>query len=89
MECTAASGGVMVVSAAYKSIGIVEVTKCVTGGIGKSGGCFGPNNTIVQFLQNAYNDVFHGWGENNEIHRGLVGFDRARIDFLNRINPFH
>ena len=39
-----------------------ELTQCFTGG-----SCFGPNNTIVKTFSDAFNDLLHGPGENNEI----------------------
>jgi hypothetical protein len=42
-----------------------ELTKCLTGQVGKD--CFGPSNTIVQYLTSEYNDLLHGPGKNNDI----------------------
>ena len=38
-------------------LAIAEITKCISGGFGTKGGCFGPNNTIVKFLRAYYEPV--------------------------------
>jgi hypothetical protein len=70
-ECAAESGGVPVAFAgcAAGRLTLRELTKCFTGQIGKD--CFGPNNTIAVTLTNAFNDVLHGPGKNNEIVKAV------------------
>jgi hypothetical protein len=43
---------------------IRELGKCLTGKFGKD--CFGPNNTIVKYYTNMWNDLTKGPGPNNE-----------------------
>lgn len=68
-ECAASTGGEPITFATCTAgrLTIAELTKCLSGEIGKEGGCFGPNNTIVLTLTNAFNDMTRGLGENNEI----------------------
>ena len=47
-----------------------ELSKCLTGEIGKD--CFGPENTIVKSLTDAFNDLTHGPGQNNEIVKAIT-----------------
>src|SRR3982074_539868 len=47
-----------------------ELTGCFEGR-----SCFGPNNTIVKAYTDAFNDVLHGPGANNEI---VVAFDKLK-----------
>ncbi|WP_156647753.1 DUF1036 domain-containing protein [Methylobacterium sp. Leaf87] len=56
-----------------------ELDKCFTEGIGGHG-CFGPNNSAVQFISNAWKDVTKGPGSGNEavkIREQLLGGDRG------------
>jgi hypothetical protein len=46
-----------------------ELTKCFTGEFGKD--CFGPENTLVKYFTNEFNDLIHGPGQNNEIVKGV------------------
>ena len=46
-----------------------EFTKCLGGEIGKD--CFGPNNTIVVGLNNAFRDLTQGPGRNNDVVRAV------------------
>jgi hypothetical protein len=57
-ECAATSGGVPVTFAACTGgrLTIAELTKCFTGKIGGTDGCFGENNTLVK----AFTDVGRG-----------------------------
>jgi len=70
-ECAVQSGGNPVAFAGCTAgrLTIRELTKCFTGEIGKD--CFGPNNTIVKTLTNAFNDLTKGPGENNEVVKAI------------------
>jgi len=46
-----------------------ELTKCFTGQFGKD--CFGPENTLVKGVRNAFHDLTEGPGKNNEIVKAL------------------
>ncbi|WP_213290445.1 hypothetical protein [Bradyrhizobium sp. sGM-13] len=63
-ECAVQSGGEPFSFAGCTAgrLTLRELTKCFTGG-----SCYGPNNTIVKAYTNAFNDVLHGPGANNEI----------------------
>ncbi|MDR4306435.1 hypothetical protein IHQ68_07370 [Chelatococcus sambhunathii] len=71
-ECAVQSGGNPVGFAGCTAgrLTVREFTKCFTGEIGKD--CFGPNNTIVKGLNDAFNDITKGPGRNNEIVK-LIG----------------
>lgn len=49
VQCAGASGGEPYTTSGCVAtrLTLTELSKCVTGGIGKQDGCFGPNNTIV------------------------------------------
>jgi hypothetical protein len=49
-----------------------ELTQCFT-----RGSCFGPNNTIVKYYTNAFNDVLYGPGANNDIVVGWHKLEEA------------
>ncbi|MGO7225881.1 hypothetical protein ACCT05_10680 [Rhizobium ruizarguesonis] len=70
-ECAVQSGGNPVGFAGCTAgrLTVRELTKCFTGEIGKD--CFGPNNTIVKTLNNAYSDLTKGPGQNNEIVKAI------------------
>jgi hypothetical protein len=70
-ECAVETGGnpLGVAGCAAGSLTIRELTKCFTGAVGKD--CFGPNNTIVKTLENAFNDLIHGPGPNNEVVKAV------------------
>lgn len=52
----------------------MELQKCFTHGIGGSG-CFGQNNTVVKFVNNAWKDVTEGPGPSNDLlgRDGFIG----------------
>jgi uncharacterized membrane protein len=58
-----------------------ELQKCLTIGVGGDNGCFGRNNTMVQFVNNAWKDVTKGPGPNNDLlgRDGFVGRKLADI----------
>ena len=70
-ECAVQSGGEPVSFAGCTAgrLTIREFTKCLEGEIGRD--CFGPNNTIVVGLNNAFRDITQGPGRNNEIVRAV------------------
>lgn len=78
-ECAANSGGQPYVFAgcAVTRLTVREITKCFTGEFGKD--CFGPNNTIVQYYTNAFNDITKGPGKNNEVVK-VIGAVSEAID---------
>jgi hypothetical protein len=63
-ECAVQTGGNPVGFAGCTAgrLTLKELTQCFTGG-----SCFGPNNTIVKAYTNAFNDLLHGPGANNDI----------------------
>jgi hypothetical protein len=71
-ECAVQSGGNPVGFAGCTAgrLTLRELTKCLTGQIGKD--CFGPNNTIRKTLDNAFRDILHGPGKNNEIVKAVA-----------------
>jgi|GEM_PF-3378817 len=70
-ECAMSSGGEPISFAGCTAgrLTVRELTKCFSGEIGKD--CFGPNNTIVKTLNNAYKDLTEGPGENNELVKAI------------------
>jgi uncharacterized protein YecT (DUF1311 family) len=70
-ECAVESGGNPVGFAGCTAGRLTarELTKCFTGQVGKD--CFGPNNTVVKTLTNAFNDLTQGPGKNNEVVKAL------------------
>src|SRR5262245_22246047 len=70
-ECAVQSGGNPVGFAGCTAgrLTIRELTNCFTGTVGKD--CFGPNNTIVKGLANAFDDLTHGPGKNNEVVKAI------------------
>ena len=88
LECAAQSGGNPYAFAGcygYRTV-VRELSKCFTNGIGGDG-CFGKNNTIVKFANNAYNDVTKGPGDGNEIvklREGLLGHDNGEVSRMLR-----
>jgi hypothetical protein len=62
-ECAVQTGGNPVGFAGCTAgrLTLKELTQCFSGG-----SCFGPNNTIVKAYTNAFNDLLHGPGANNE-----------------------
>jgi hypothetical protein len=70
-ECAVQSGGNPVGFAGCTAgrLTVRELTKCFTGEIGKD--CFGPNNSIVKGLSDAFEDLTHGPGENNEVVKAI------------------
>jgi hypothetical protein len=70
-ECAVQSGGNPVGFAGCTAgrLTIRELTKCFSGQIGTD--CFGPNNTIVKYLNDEFNDLTHGPGRNNEIVKAI------------------
>jgi hypothetical protein len=63
-ECAVETGGNPVGFAGCTAgrLTLKELTQCFSGG-----SCFGPNNTIVKAYTDAFNDVLHGPGANNDI----------------------
>jgi hypothetical protein len=72
-ECAVQAGANPVVFAGCTAgrLTLKELTQCFTGG-----SCYGPNNTIVKTYTNAFNDVLHGPGANNDI---IVALDTLRL----------
>lgn len=68
-QCAATTGGepFSFATCTAGTLTVAELTKCMSGEIGREGGCFGPNNTIVVVLKNAFNDMNTGLGDNNEM----------------------
>lgn len=72
VQCASTSGGQPWAFAGCvgTQLTVNELEKCFTVGIGGRG-CFGDNNTLVKFVNNAWKDVTQGPGPNND----LVGMD--------------
>lgn len=72
-ECAVSTGGAPPAFAicAAGRLTVRELGKCLSGEIGKEGGCFGPNNDIVKAFRNQVNDLLYGPGENNDIRKAL------------------
>lgn len=72
-ECATSTGGEPVSWAACSGgrLTVRELQKCLSGEIGKEGGCFGPNNELVKILNNAAKDLTQGLGPGNEIVRAV------------------
>ncbi|SDE01514.1 hypothetical protein SAMN05216345_13213 [Cupriavidus sp. YR651] len=70
-ECAAETGGNPIGWAGCTAgrLTMRELTKCLNGKVGQD--CFGPNNTIVVGLRNAYSDVTQGPGKNNDIVKAI------------------
>jgi hypothetical protein len=73
-ECAVQTGGNPVGFAGCTAgrLTLKELTQCFSGK-----GCFGPNNTIVKFYSNAFKDLLHGPGANNEIVMALHRLQEA------------
>jgi hypothetical protein len=78
-ECAVETGGNPVGFAGCTAgrLTIRELTKCFSGQIGKD--CFGPNNTFVVTLSNAFNDLTKGPGENNEVVKAVKAVQEAQV----------
>ncbi|WP_315795703.1 hypothetical protein [Bradyrhizobium sp. SZCCHNRI3043] len=70
-ECAVQTGGNPVGFAGCTAgrLTVRELTKCFTGQVGKD--CFGPNNTVVISLNNAFKDLTQGPGPNNEVVKAV------------------
>ena len=70
-ECAVQTGGnpVGFAGCAVGRLTLKELGQCFQGQIRKER--FGPNNTIVLALTNAFNDLTKGPGENNEVVKAL------------------
>jgi hypothetical protein len=69
VQCAVSSGGEPMTFAgcAGGQLTAIELNKCFTNGVGGAGGCFGPNNTIVQALQSAGQAIGQHFGPNNDL----------------------
>lgn len=69
VQCAVASGGEPMTFAGCTGGQLTanELNKCFTNGVGGSGGCFGPNNTIIQALQDAGYAIGQQFGPNNDL----------------------
>ncbi|MGK3144100.1 hypothetical protein [Pantoea sp. C2G6] len=61
-----------------------EIEKCFSSGIGGENGCFGDNNTIVQYLRKAGEMINSEMGSNNELS---IVFNNAINDISNGPGP--
>lgn len=66
-ECAVQSAGQPYATAACAAtrLTIRELTACFKGKVGKD--CLGPNNTLVKAVTNAFDDLLHGPGKNNDV----------------------
>jgi hypothetical protein len=67
--CAVSTSGVPLPFAACFStqLTVNEIKKCFEVGIGGPNGCFGPNNTAVKAIDNAWHDATRGPGPNNTV----------------------
>ena len=81
-ECAVSTGGepVSFASCSAGRLTARELGKCVSGEIGKEGGCFGPNNDLVKAFNTQINDLLHGPGPNNDIVTALRPVTAALAD---------
>lgn len=82
-ECAVQPGGNPVTDGGCTAgrLTVRELTQCFKGKIGKD--CFGPNNTLVVAVKNAFNDLSQGPGEGNEVVkavRALSGGDNSVVN---------
>ncbi len=70
-ECAVSTGGEPMSFATCTGgrLTVRELGKCITGRIGED--CFGPNNTIVHYYTNAWNDLTRGPSKSNEVIKAL------------------
>lgn len=61
-----------------------ELSKCLTNGVGGSNGCFGPNNTIVQGLNQLGQVMQQQFGPKNDL---VIGFNNAVNDIKHGPGP--
>lgn len=61
-----------------------ELSKCLTNGVGGEDGCFGPNNTIVQGLNQLGQAMQQQFGSNNAV---VIGFNNAVNDITHGPGP--
>lgn len=71
VQCAATTGGepYSFAACAGGQLTARELDKCFTGGIGGQNGCFGPNNTIVQALNQTGQILGQQFGPNNDLVR--------------------
>jgi hypothetical protein len=81
-ECAVSTGGepISFASCSAGRLTARELGKCLSGEIGKDGGCFGPNNDLVKAFNTQINDLLHGPGPNNDIVAALVPVTAALAD---------
>jgi hypothetical protein len=74
-ECGVESGGdpIQFAGCTAGRLTFRELSKCFNGKVGKD--CFGPNNTIVKTVDNAFHDLTQGPGRNNEIVKAIASLD--------------
>ena len=90
VECATTSGGVPACAAMCTGtrLAIAELSKCLSGGFGKPGGCFGPNNTIVRFLREYYRPlekVLKAIGNQKAVKNILADVSRGGLGKNNEI----
>lgn len=68
-ECASSTGGepISFTACAGGRLTLRELQKCLSGEIGKEGGCFGPNNTLVKTLNDIGRDLREGPGATNDL----------------------
>jgi len=81
-ECAVSTGGepISFASCSAGRLTARELGKCLSGEIGKDGGCFGPNNELVKAFNTQINDLLHGPGPNNDIVNVLAPVTAALAD---------
>lgn len=81
-ECAVSTGGepISFASCSAGRLTARELGKCLSGEIGKDGGCFGPNNDLVKAFNTQINDLLHGPGPNNDIVNALAPVTAALAD---------
>jgi hypothetical protein len=87
-ECAVSTGGNPVAFAGCTAgrLTIRELTKCMQGEIGKEGGCFGPNNSLVKTVSTVLNDITKGPGPNNDLVIALGKITNPINDFVGGVD---
>lgn len=79
VDCAVSTGGNPIGTAGCTAgrLTIRELGKCMSGQIGREGGCFGPNNSIVKAFSTVGHDLTHGLGPNNDIVKAVGAIGNA------------
>jgi hypothetical protein len=86
-ECASASGGIPIGTGicAAGRLTLRELTKCLTS---KGKDCYGPNNTAVKAVRNAYHDLTKGPGRGSEVVKGLHAVETTTHNVSREVHNF-